>query len=263
MQWRWQRIPPPPSLNRWSSSVAIWFTSSISHARSARIASSTFAPISRARSRSSSRALATLSAPRPSPCPAAIHAAVPPDSANTGAGERSFHSAAARTRQHAVGRGEHDRLCRRQRGERLGQACADGVRARRKCVRRCNRRLQSTSTTTALPACNRACSAAASIEGTDPAIQPEHARHVRPGRARRSERVQRHHRDLPAHLLHPVRGHRGADAIVVHQHDARAPGGGVPIGFLHQLPAGDVLHAWHMPGGVLGRRAHVEHIQRA
>ena len=45
------------------------------------------------------------------------------------------------------------------------------------------------------------------------------------------------YRDIrPAHLQHPRRRHRRADAIVVHQHNSAVPHTNESIGFLDELP---------------------------
>ena len=66
-----------------------------------------------------------------------------------------------------------------------------------------------------------------------------------------------------AHLAQPRPGHAGADAGVVHQHDARVAHADPLVGGLHQLSAWRADAAGTVGGAVFGGIAHVEHIERA
>ena len=64
--------------------------------------------------------------------------------------------------------------------------------------------------------------------------------------------------NLPAHLGQPGRGHRGPAAVIAGQHHEGSPDRGVPVGLLHQLPAGRRPEPGQVAGGVLLGGADVE-----
>jgi hypothetical protein len=94
-------------------------------------------------------------------------------------------------------------------------------------------------------------------------VEAEHVGLPLAGDAGVRQQIDRHGVRIPAHLFHPVRSHHGTHAVAVHEHDTRAPRGGVAIGFLHELTAGHAFHPREVGRGIFVRIAHVEDVQGA
>ena len=77
------------------------------------------------------------------------------------------------------------------------------------------------------------------------------------------ERVFQHAGLLEAHLDQPRCGHGRAHAVIVDEHDTRAPGGDEGVGLLHQLHALGPKCAGEMAGLVFPPLAHIEEVERA
>ena len=63
------------------------------------------------------------------------------------------------------------------------------------------------------------------------------------GQAHTAAHTARQHIGFVPELAQPAGYHRGADVIVVEQHDTRTAHADVQVGALHQLPAGHMLRA--------------------
>ena len=71
------------------------------------------------------------------------------------------------------------------------------------------------------------------------------------------------HRCVPPHAPQPRRRHARPHPGVVDQHDARTPDAEPAVGLLHQLAARRHHRTWQMAGAVLGRVAHIHHVEGA